>query len=123
VSEDDKIRRVLSESKIVAVVGASPNPARDSHDVMAFLQARGYRAIPVNPVCEETEILGERVRRDLAEIDEPVDLVDVFRRSEHAGEVVDEAVHNGARRGAGRAGRDGPLPEDRDTAPLRLAPF
>lgn len=97
IDDDAKIRRVLSESKTVAVVGASPDPARDSHDVMAFLQARGYRAIPVNPVCSETEILGARVRRSLAEIDEPVDLVDVFRRSEFAGEVIDDAVRIGAR--------------------------
>ena len=94
---DAKIERVLRESHVVAIVGASPSPARDSHDVMAFLQSRGYRTIPVNPVCEETEILGERVHRSLDEISEPVDLVDVFRRSELAGEVVDEAVRIGAR--------------------------
>lgn len=96
-SIDEKIRRVLTEAKTVAVVGASPDPARDSHQVMAFLQARGYRTIPVNPACEQTEILGEPVRRSLAAIPEPVDLVDVFRRSEFAGEVVDEALRIGAR--------------------------
>lgn len=95
--EDAKIVRVLRESKTIAVVGASPDPTRDSHEVMAFLRERGYRTIPVNPVCDETEILGERVVRSLAEIDEPVDLVDVFRRSEFAGEIVDEAVRIGAR--------------------------
>jgi predicted CoA-binding protein len=98
VSPDDaKIRRVLSESKTVAVVGASPNPARDSHGVMAFLQSHGYHTIPVNPACKATEIRGEPVLRSLAEITEPVDLVDVFRRSEFAGETVDEAVRIGAR--------------------------
>ena len=62
---DAKIERVLRESRVVAIVGASPSPARDSHDVMAFLQSRGYRTVPVNPVCEETEILGEKAQISL----------------------------------------------------------
>jgi hypothetical protein len=89
---DEAIRRVLAGTRTIALVGASPRPERDSHRVMHFLQQHGYRVIPVNPACADQEILGERVRANLREIDEPVDLVDVFRRSEVAGETVDEAI-------------------------------
>jgi hypothetical protein len=91
-ASDDEIRKILTETKTIALVGASPRPERDSHEVMAFLQTRGYRVIPVNPVCAGDTILGERVRATLAEIDEPIDLVDVFRNSEAAGPVIDEAI-------------------------------
>ncbi len=91
-ASDEEIRSVLGEAKTIALVGASPRPERDSHDVMAFLQSRGYRVIPVNPVCAGETILGERVRASLAEIAEPIDLVDVFRNSEAAGAVIDEAI-------------------------------
>jgi predicted CoA-binding protein len=91
------IRRVLAGARTIALVGASERPERDSHHVMQFLQQRGYRVIPVNPACAGRQILGETVRASLREIDEPVDLVDVFRRSEAAGEVVDEAIAIGAR--------------------------
>jgi predicted CoA-binding protein len=94
---DDLIRSILEESRVVAVVGVSPRPERDSHEVMAFLQSRGYRCIPVNPASREPEILGEKVYRSLADLPERIDLVDVFRRSEHAGEVVDQAIAAGAR--------------------------
>jgi predicted CoA-binding protein len=97
VSELDAIiRRVLEQSRTIAMVGASPRPERDSYHVMQFLQQRGYRVIPVNPACAGQEILGETVRASLREA-APVDLVDVFRRSEAAGEVVDEAIAIGAR--------------------------
>jgi hypothetical protein len=89
---DDEIRSILGEAKTIALVGASPKPERDSHEVMAYLQSRGYRVIPVNPVCAGETILGERVRKSLAEISEPIDLVDVFRNSEAAGAAVDEAI-------------------------------
>jgi predicted CoA-binding protein len=91
-ASDDEIRTILGETKTIALVGASPRPERDSHEVMAFLQSRGYRVVPVNPVCAGETILGERVRANLAEIDEPIDLVDVFRNSEAAGPVTDEAI-------------------------------
>jgi predicted CoA-binding protein len=89
---DAEIRRILTETRTIALVGASPKPERDSHEVMAFLQSRGYRVIPVNPACAGQTILGERVRASLAEIEEPIDLVDVFRNSEAAGAVADEAI-------------------------------
>ena len=96
-TSDAEIRRILSETRTIALVGASPKPERDSHEVMAFLQSRGYRVIPVNPVCAGETILGERVRASLAEIDQPIDLVDVFRNSEAAGPVTDEAIAAKAR--------------------------
>jgi predicted CoA-binding protein len=96
-ASDELIREVLTATRVIAVVGASPRPERDSHDVMAFLQAHGYRCIPVNPVARESEIRGEKVYASLAEVPEPIDLVDVFRRSEDAGAVVDDAIEVGAR--------------------------
>jgi len=94
---DEEVRDVLEQCRVIAVVGASPRPERDSHEVMEFLKLQGYRVIPVNPICAGQEILGERVRESLAEIDEPVDMVDVFRRSDVAGEAVDEAIAIGAK--------------------------
>ena len=92
---DDVIRRVLTDYKTWAVVGCSPHPFRDSHRIAALLQARGYRVIPVNPGIDE--VLGERAYASLYEIPEPVDVVDVFRRSDHAGRHVDEAIQIGAK--------------------------
>jgi len=89
---DVTIRRVLTETRTIALVGWSPKPDRPSHRVAAFLKARGYRVIPVNPGQAGQEALGEVVRASLAEIGEPVDMVDIFRRSEEAGGVVDEAL-------------------------------
>jgi len=96
-ASDDEIRSLLGRVKTIALVGASPRPERDSHQVMAYLQARGYRVIPVNPACAGQTILGERVRATLGEIAEPIDLVDVFRNSQAAGAVIDEAIAAGAR--------------------------
>jgi uncharacterized protein len=92
---DDTIRRVLTESRTWAVVGCSPEPWRDSHSIAALLQARGLRVIPVNPKADE--ILGERCYPSLKAIPEPVDVVDVFRRSDQAGAHVDEAIAIGAK--------------------------
>ena len=89
------VAKVLTTYKTWAVVGCSPSPGRDSHRIAALLQARGYRVIPVNPNCDE--VLGERAYKTLADIPEPVEVVDIFRRSEAAGAHVDEAIAIAAR--------------------------
>jgi predicted CoA-binding protein len=95
--EDDYLREVLSSARAIAVLGASPRADRPSHRVMAFLQARGYRTIPVNPNAAGETILGERCYASLAELPEKVDMVDVFRRSSALGTAVDEAIAIGAK--------------------------
>ena len=89
---NDALRALLREARTVAVVGLSPKPERPSHGVARYLQRAGYRIVPVNPGHDE--ILGERSYRTLADAarDHAIDIVDVFRRSEHAGAVVDEAI-------------------------------
>lgn len=93
----DDIAALLSGTKIVALVGASANAARDSHRIMAFLQQQGYRVIPVNPGLAGQTLLGETVVSALADIAEQIDLVDIFRNSVAAGSVVDEAIAVGAK--------------------------
>jgi predicted CoA-binding protein len=85
---------ILREARSIAVVGASPEPRRPSYGVMAYLLRAGYRVVPVNPLADE--VLGLRCLGSLAELEEPVDLVDVFRRPEHCGAVAREAVAAGA---------------------------
>jgi predicted CoA-binding protein len=88
-------QEILAEARTIAVVGASPNPARPSNDVMRYLLDVGYRVIPVRPVdCDE--VLGVPCVPTLAEIDEPIDLVDVFRRPEFCAGHAREAVEAGA---------------------------
>jgi len=93
--DDDTLRDVLRRARTIALVGASAKPGRAAHGVMRFLQERGHRVIPVNPTLAGDTLFGERVYPDLASIPEPVDMVDVFRRSAEAGGVVDEAIHLG----------------------------
>jgi predicted CoA-binding protein len=93
---DSEIRDILTSVKTIAVVGWSPKPDRPSHGVAAFLARRGYRVIPVNPGQAGQQALGETVVATLAEAG-PVDMVDIFRRSEEAGAVMDEAVAVGAK--------------------------
>jgi hypothetical protein len=93
---DAYLRGILTATRTIAVVGASPRPERPSHRVMAYLQRQGYRAIPVNPNAAGTAINGETCWASLAEVPEAIDVVDVFRRSEFAGGVVDEAIAKGA---------------------------
>jgi uncharacterized protein len=93
---DPEIRDILRAVKTIAVVGWSPKPDRPSHGVAAFLKRRGYRVIPVNPGQAGQEALGERVVGSLAEAG-PVDMVDIFRRREEAGAVVDQAIAAGAK--------------------------
>jgi uncharacterized protein len=85
---------LLRESRTIAMVGASPHPDRESHGVMRYLLEHGYRVIPVRPGCDE--ILGQRCFPSLAAVDEPVDMVDVFRRPEHCAAHAREAVAAGA---------------------------
>lgn len=86
------IRRVLTETRHIALVGASANPARPSHHVMAFLLGRGYRVTPINPGLAGRTLLGQPVLARLADLTEPVDMVEIFRSSDAAGGVVDEAL-------------------------------
>lgn len=100
MTTEDTIRHILSTSRLIAVVGWSPKPDRASHGVAAFLARKGYRVIPVNPGQAGQSALGQTVRATLAEVaekDGPIDMVDVFRRSEEAGAVVDEAIAAGAK--------------------------
>jgi predicted CoA-binding protein len=92
---DEDVEAILTGLRTWAVVGCSPDPGRDSHRIAALLQRRGYRVIPVNPAVEE--VLGERCYATLADVPEPVEVVDVFRRSDAAGAHVDEAIAIGAR--------------------------
>lgn len=86
---------ILSEAHTIALVGASPRPERPSHQVMRYLLEQGYRVIPVRP--NRTQILGVSVAHSLADIEEPIDLVDVFRRAEFCPAVAEEAVAVGAK--------------------------
>jgi hypothetical protein len=94
---DAYLRHVLETTRTVAMVGASPRPHRPSHGVMRYLQRHGYRVIPVNPFAAGSEILGERCVANLSQIDEAIDMVDIFRRSSLAGDAVDEAIKIGAK--------------------------
>lgn len=95
---DAEIREILTRVKTIAVVGWSPKADRPSNGVARFLHKRGYRVIPVNPgQVGQDSGLGEVVRASLADIGEAVDMVDIFRRSEEVGPVVDQAIAVGAR--------------------------
>ena len=89
---DAHLREILTTMRRIAVVGLSPKPDRPSHRVGRFLIAQGYAVVPVNPGHAGKEILGQPVRASLAEIDGPVDMVDIFRRSEAVPAIVDEAL-------------------------------
>ena len=94
---DDYIRHIFARVKTIAMVGASPRPDRPSYRVMRFLQGKGFRVIPVNPQAAGETINGEKVRASLSEIAEPIDMVDIFRRSELVAPVVDEAIAKGTK--------------------------
>jgi uncharacterized protein len=94
---DSYLRDILESVRTIAVVGASTRRERPSHGVMAYLQRRGYRTIPVNPNAAGETINGERCYASLAEVPEAIDMVDVFRRPEAAGGVVDDAIQAGAK--------------------------
>ena len=89
---DALIKDVLPRPRRIAVVGVSPNPARPSHYVAEYLQQKGYDVVPVNPMHAGKEVFGKTIVATLAEIDPPVQMVDIFRRSEDVPPVVDEAL-------------------------------
>jgi predicted CoA-binding protein len=89
---DALVRRVLDETRTIAMVGASANWVRPSNFAMKYLQQKGYRVIPVNPGSAGTEIHGEMCYAGLGDIPDPFEMVDIFRRSEDAGGIVDEAI-------------------------------
>ena len=97
LSEDEEIAELLTNARTIAIVGASDRPDRASNGVMKFLQSRGYRVFPVNPTITGEHIHGEYVWRELSQIGEPIDIVDIFRNSEAAGEAVDQAIAVGAK--------------------------
>ena len=89
---DDLIRSILTTTKTIALVGASPKPERPSYGVMSVLLRKGYHVIPVNPGQAGKQIHGQTVVARLADIDEPVDMIDVFRAPEQMGDVVDDVL-------------------------------
>ncbi len=94
INDPEVIDRMLREGKTIAVVGLSSNPSRASNSVSRYMQSHGYRIIPVNP--NETSVLGETAYAALQDVPNRIDLVNIFRRSEEAGQHVDEAILLGA---------------------------
>ena len=90
--QDKDIRTILQNTRTIALVGASNKAHRASYRVMAFLQSKQYRVIPVNPRLAGNELLGETVYASLADIPDAIDMVDIFRNSEAAGLIVEEAI-------------------------------
>ena len=93
----DESASVLQNARTIARVGASDRPDRPSFGVMSFLQSQGYRVIPVNPTITGEHVHGEYVWRELSQIGEPIDIVDIFRRSDQVSPIVDQAIEVGAR--------------------------
>jgi len=94
VNDPDEIDKMLREARTIAVVGLSSDASRASYSVSRYMQSHGYRIIPVNP--NEVSVLGEKAYPRLEDVPEKVDLVDIFRRSDEAGNHVDEAIRIGA---------------------------
>ena len=97
IETDAEIFDLLSETRVIAMIGASDRPDRASYGVMQYLQGQGYRVMPVNPQITGETVHGEFVWRELSEIGEQIDMVDIFRRPRAAGEAVDEAIKAGAK--------------------------
>ncbi|ASN05605.1 CoA-binding protein [Virgibacillus necropolis] len=87
---NDEVKQVLQESKSIAVVGLSDNPARTSYQISKIMQDKGYKIIPVNPMVDE--VLGEKSFPSLLDVDEPIDIINVFRRSEYLPAIAKEAA-------------------------------
>jgi len=97
LTSDEDIAELLQATRTIALIGASDNPGRASFGVMKFLQEHGYRVIPVNPRITGEHVHGEYVWRELAQIGESIDLVDIFRKSSEVGPLVDDAIAAGAK--------------------------
>jgi predicted CoA-binding protein len=97
LTRDEDIAELLTNARTIALVGASDRPNRPSYGVMQFLQDQGYRVLPVNPQITGEHVLGEFVWRELSQIGLPIDIVDVFRRPQAAGDAVDQAIFVGAK--------------------------
>jgi predicted CoA-binding protein len=97
INDEGEIRELLGQKRRIAVVGASPNPARASNGVLAFLVGQGHDVIAVNPGHAGKTIHGAPVVATLADVEPPAELVDIFRNSEDAGAAVDEAIVHGAK--------------------------
>jgi len=89
---DAHLKDILTRSRVIAVVGVSLNPVRPSYYVARYLSLKGFSVIPVNPVHAGKELFGQRVRESLSDCPDTVDMVDVFRRSEHVPPIVEEAL-------------------------------
>ena len=96
LTRDEDIADLLRNARTIAMIGASDRPERPSNGVMRALQAHGYRVIPVNPNITGEHLFGAFVWRNLSQVGVPIDIVDIFRRSEAAGEAVDQAILAGA---------------------------
>ena len=90
--DDDEILAALKKVRTIALIGASPNVARPSFVVMEFLLHRGYKVIPVNPGHAGKEILGQKVFGQLSDIDEPIDMIDIFRKSDAVASILDDTL-------------------------------
>ncbi len=95
LSTDEELKKLLTESKTIAVIGASPKPWRDSGSIAEYLNKKGYKVFPVNPKYEE--VLGMKCYPDLTSIPEKIDIVDIFRNSDAVELVIDEAIAVGAK--------------------------
>ena len=97
ITSDAQIAELLAETRTIAMIGASDRPDRPSNGVMKFLIDHGYRVLPVNPQITGEHVHGEYIWRELGQIGEPIDMVDIFRRPQAAGDAVDEAIRVGAK--------------------------
>lgn len=95
LTKDEELKKLLTESKTIAVIGASPKPWRDSGSIADYLNKKGYKVFPVNPKYEE--VLGMKCYPDLKSIPEKIDIVDIFRNSDAVEQVIDEAIAVGAK--------------------------
>lgn len=97
LTADADIRALLAEARTIALIGISDRPDRASNHVMKAMQNHGYRVLPVNPLITGEHIHGEFVWRDISQLGDPIDIVDIFRKSSEAGVAVDQAIAAGAK--------------------------